>query len=121
MHTVILQHSQLNLYQPGRYRTYLPTRLKRNTLKLRAGHINRIHKVPEQGNILLLQDPEVIIVHIRGEVSMCHIRTEILYLRNDLIDGVEEVHGDEFNPGISPVVGEWPSGGDDDFAPALYS
>lgn len=121
MHTVILQHNQLNSYQPGRYQTYLPASLKRNTLKFRTSHINRIHKVPEQGNILLLQDPEVIIVHIRGEVSMGHIRAEILYLPNDFINGVEEVHGDEFNPGIGPVIGEWPSGGDNDFAPALYS
>lgn len=120
MHTVILQHSQLNSHQPGRYRTYLPASLKRNTLEFRTSHINRINKVPEQRNILLLQNPEVIIVHIRGEVSMGHIRAEILYLPNNLIDGIEEVHGDEFNPGIGPVVGEWSSGGDDNFAPVSY-
>ena len=52
---------------------------------------------------------------------MCHINTEILYLSSDLIDRIEEVHGDEFNPRISPVVGEWSSGGNNDFAPVLCS
>lgn len=84
---------------------YLPTSLKRNPLQHRTNRINGIHKIPKQRDILLLQDPEIIIMHIGGEVCMRHICTGILQLPDNLLNRREEVYGQEFDSGIGPVGG----------------
>lgn len=108
-------HLQKNQYIEKK--TYLPPSLQTHPPQRRTDRIHSIQEVPEQRNILLFQNFEVIIVHVGSEISVRYWCTDILDLRNNSFHGLKEIHSDEFHPRVNPRCGQGTSRGDDDFGP----
>lgn len=71
--------------------THLSAGLERDTPEFRASKIDSVHEVPEQRDILLLQESKVVVVHIRSKVCMGHVGGDILQATDNLVDRLKEV------------------------------
>jgi hypothetical protein len=57
--------------------TYLAACLEAYTLQFRAHGVNDVEEVPEERDILLAEDLEIIIVDIRGKEGMSDFSTNV--------------------------------------------
>jgi hypothetical protein len=56
---------------------YLASCLEAYTLQLRAHGVNNVKEVPEERDILLAEDLEIVIVDVRGKEGMSDFSTNV--------------------------------------------